>query len=185
MRWLMDNNFVFMNKFKIDNKKVMNSIVIKLLMVLILIVLVLKNLLDGISFTSVFIPVFLLTLFLPKGAPTFEIYASTRVSFEEKRMRITYMNLDRKDKLGSRTEDYLIYYDTLKKVRYNEKYYKLEIISKADVTITSSKNETMKKDYRTTDEWSQNMLYLPDEIREQFLASVQEVCKAFFDREND
>lgn len=176
----MDNNFVFMNKFVIDNKKVQSSILIKLLTVIVMIILLIKSIMEGFSFETIFIPVFLLIVLLPRGAPTFEKYISTRVSFEEKRMRITYMNLDRKDKLGYRTEDYLIYYDTLKKVRYNEKYFKLEIISKADVTITSTKNETIKKDYRTTNEWCQNTLYLPDEIREQFLASVKDVCKVVF-----
>ena len=170
------NSYTFGNKFVFDNKKVMAGILFKLIMSIIGILLIVQLIMNGFSVMTVFIPIFIISLFIPKGAPTFESNILTKVSIENGALTISYMNLDRHDKLGIRNEYHTILPNQIKKIRYNDKYSKLQIVSKGLVKITNSSNEVIEKDYQDSDEICQNILYLTDEVREPLLQMIKSIC---------
>jgi len=170
------NSYTFNNRFVFDNKKVMAGILFKLIMSIIGILLIAQLIMNGFSVMTVFIPIFVISLFIPKGPPTFEADILTRVSIENGVLTISYMNLDRHDKLGIRNEYHTILPTQIKKIRYNDKYFKLQIVSKGLVKITNSSNEVIEKDYQDSDESCQNILYLTDEVREPLLQMIKSIC---------
>lgn len=170
------NKFTFTNKFVFTNKRMLKGAIVKLLLALILLITILKIGLDGFSVYVLYVAVVCIGLIKLNGSPTFEENVATRLEYENGTITICYMNLDRHDKLGRRNENYIIDTKDIKSIDYNDELFKLSIVSKADVKITSKDGEVIEKDYRNTNDYCENVLYLPDDVREPILAMVKNIC---------
>lgn len=170
-------SYTFINKFVITNRKVAAAIIIKLILGIAALVAIIQFAISGLSVLSIAFPVFIVSLMLPRGAPTFEEHASAVVSFDSEGIKIRYTGLDRHDKLGKRNEEYIINPSYVRQIRYSQKNHRLSIVSKALIKLSTVNGGRKERDFRQRVGSSRNILYLTDDIREPLLNAVKSVCE--------
>ena len=171
------NNYTFSNKFIIENKSYKHKTRTIVLIVLLVLFMIITIPLIGFSPTRIYPSLLLIGLLLTKLKPEFIVEAATRVEFDNEKLTIYYMNLNRQDKLGVRNESYIIFPNMIKDIFYDDVRFELHILSKPLVKVTPKKKNVIEKDYRESNEWFENTLYLTDEVRESILQMLNSICK--------
>ena len=171
------NNYTFSNKFILENKSYKHRTRTIVLIVLLVLFTFLAIKLTGFSLTKMYPSLIIIGLLLTKLKPEIIVEAATRVEYDNEKLLIYYMNLNRQDKLGVRNESYIIFPNMIKDIFYDEMRFELHILSKPLVNITTKKKNVIEKDYRESNEWFDNTLYLTDEVREPMLQMLNNICK--------
>jgi len=171
------NNYTFSNKFILENKAYKHKTRTIVLIVLLVLFMILTIPLLGFSPARIYAPFIIIGLLLSKLRPEIIVEAATRVEFDNEKLLIYYMNLNRQDKLGIRNESYIIFPNMIKDIFYDDMRFELHILSKPLVNITTKKKKVIEKDYRESNEWFDNTLYLTDDVRESILQMLNNICK--------
>ena len=171
------NNYTFSNKFILENKAYKHRTRTIVLIVLLVLFMIVTIPLVGFSPTKIYPSLIIIGLLLTKLKPEIIVEAATRVEFDNEKLSVYYMNLNRQDKLGVRNESYIIYPNMIKDIFYDDMNFQLHIISKPLVKVTPKKKNVIEKDYRESNEWFENTLFLTDDVRESILQMLNSICK--------
>ena len=168
-------NYIFRNEMKFSNRASRRKVLLRLGGALLLLVFVLKTMFDGFSIVTLWLVLIGAGMLMHRGSHVRVENVLTEMGISPEGMRLKYRDLDRHDGRGMRNETYEIDADRLRRLRYNERYHMLEIISQPVMTEESPAG-VVTKDFLRDGEMDRQIIYLKDDdIREGILRKIGEV----------
>lgn len=102
------------------------------------------------------------------------IQAPVAVEFYSDRLILRYNNIDRKDRMGPRREEYTFYYKDLEGLDFSVPLQCLNIRGGPMLTVHFHNiSKDIKRDYRANQRYFQNLLYISPESKDEFLKDIQ------------
>ncbi|PKM67830.1 MAG: hypothetical protein CVU95_04060 [Firmicutes bacterium HGW-Firmicutes-2] len=139
------------------------------------IVVVFKLLMGDFSIgsTSFIIIIYFIIRMRETGTGGFKETSSSFMFFEDHMLLVNH-NIEKKDRMGLRKEQYRFDYDRVKLLEFNTALNCIRITCGAQV-ISSFVNQSKEiiKDYTNDVKHNQDYVYIPDEIREDFFQDIK------------